>query len=106
VLFPSPRNPALDPAAPSADWQGLSKPWRQIATIVAMATIAAWLSPYWMRGTGNASLWLGASIGVASLANKGAGRLLFAPVLALIFLVALFGNEVAAHLVFGTCLQD
>jgi hypothetical protein len=43
---------------------------------------------------------------IAFLANRGTARLFFAPLLALIFVVTLVGNEAAAHLVFGTCLYD
>ncbi len=106
MLFPSARDPALDPAPPPADLPALCEPWGQIAAIVVIATIVAWLSRFWPPVPWNTIIWLASSITIAFLANKGAARLFFAPFLALIFLVALVGNEAAAHLVFGTCLYD
>lgn len=106
MVFPSASDPALDPAPPPAHLPVLRVPWGQIAAIVVIATILAWLSRFWPPGPWNAIIWLGSSITIAVLANKGAARLFFAPFLALIFLVALVGNEAAAHLIFGTCLYD
>jgi hypothetical protein len=54
----------------------------------------------------NPLIWLGSSFIIAVSANKGAARLWFAPVLAVIFFAALVGNEAVAHFVFGTCLYD
>jgi len=85
---------------------GLRAPWRQIAAIVVIATVFAWLSRFWPPGPWNAIIWLASSTIIAFLANKGGARLFFAPVLALIFVATLIGNEVAAHLVFGSCLYD
>jgi hypothetical protein len=106
VSFPSARNPALDPAPPPANLPALRVPWGQIAAIVVIATIVAWLGRSWPRVPWNAFIWLGSSITIALVANKGAARLFFTPFLALIFLVAIIGNEAVAHLVFGTCLYD
>ena len=100
------RDPALDPAPPAADLPALRAPWGQLAAILVIATIVAWLSRYWPPGPWNAIIWLASSITIAFLANKGATRLYLAPCLALIFLAVLVGNEAAAHLVFGTCLYD
>jgi hypothetical protein len=105
-LFPPARDPALDPAPQTADFPALRGPWKQIAAILVIATMAAWLSRFRPPVPVNAVIWLGSSIVIAFLANKGAARLFFAPVLALIFLAAIVGNEAAAHLVFETCLYD
>ena len=51
-------------------------------------------------------IWLGSSITIAFLFNKGAARLFFAPFLALVFVAAVAGNEAVAHHAFGTCLSD
>ena len=105
-MFPPAGDPALDPAPPAADWSGLRKPWRQIAAIVVIATMVAWLARVRPPVPWNSTIWLVSSMTIAFLANKGAARLFFAPFLALIFLAVLVGNEAAAHLVFGTCLYD
>lgn len=80
--------------------------WGQIAAILVIATIFAWLSRFWAPGAWNAIVWLGSSITTAFLGNRGAARLFLAPLLALLFGAALMGNEAVAHLVFGSCLYD
>ena len=106
MLFPPARDPALDPALVSADDLGMRSPLRQVAAIVAIATTVAWLSPYWQPGPWNAVIWIVPSLAIAIGANKGVARLLLAPLLLLTFPAAMLANEVAAHFVFGTCLQD
>lgn len=84
----------------------LSKPWEQIAAIVVIATIVAWLSRFWSPGPSNAIIWFLPPITIAFVANKGGVRFAFAAILTLVFVTTLVGNEAAAHLVFGTCLYD
>lgn len=104
-MFPSARDPVLDPALPPANLPALWWPW-QIAAIVVIATVVAWLGRLWPPVPWNVIIWLASSTTIAFFANKGTARLFFAPVLALVFLATLVCNEVAAHLVFGTCLYD
>ncbi len=81
-------------------------PWEQIAAIVVIATIAAWLIRFWSPSPWNAIILLLPAITIASVANKGAAQFFFAAFLTLIAVVTMLGNEAAAHLVFGTCLYD
>ncbi len=84
----------------------LRGPWGQIAAIAVIATVVAWLSRFWPPVPWNAIIWLASSITIGVWANKGTARLFYVPVLALIFPAVLVANEVAAHVIFGTCLYD
>ena len=106
MLFPPPSDPQLDRKPLSATELGVHKPWQQIAATVGVATIVAWVSAVWMRGLPIAYFWLGTSIGIAALSNRGVARLLFTLCLAMIFLAAVIANEAAAHTLFGVCLYD
>lgn len=106
MLYPPARDPALDPPTPSVQLPALRIPWAQAVAIIVIATIVAWFSHFWPPVPWNAIIWLGSSIAIAFLANRGVARLFVAPFLALVFLIALVGNEAAAHLVFGTCLYN
>lgn len=98
MLISPARDPALDAAA-------LRLPWQIVATLM-IATLVAWSIHTWPPVPWGAIIGLASSAIIAFLANKGASRLLFAPLLALVFFAAIVGNEVAAHLVIGTCLYD
>lgn len=106
VSFPPAPDPPPNPAPPTAGLRARCAPWCQIAAILVIATIVAWGSRFWPPVPWNAIIWLGSAITIGCLANKGVARLFFVPVLLLIFPAALVANEVAAHVVFGTCLYD
>ena len=106
VLFPPAGDPTLDPAPPPVWVPALFVPWGQIAAIVVIATAVAWFNRFGPPVPWNAMIWLGSSITIAFLFNKGAARLFFAPFLALVFVAAVAGNEAVAHHAFGTCLSD
>ncbi len=106
MLFPPVRDPALYEAPRPVDWPAPGVAWGQVGAIVVIATFVAWLGRFWSIVPWNGIIWLASSITIAFLANKGAARSFFAPILALVFFAALVGNEAAAHLVFGTCLSD
>ena len=106
MLFPPAGDPALDPAPPPVWVPALFVPWGQIAAIVVIATAVAWFNRFGPPVPWNAMIWLGSSITIAFLFNKGAARLVYAPCLALVFVAAVAGNEAVAHHAFGTCLSD
>lgn len=104
MLFPAPSDPALDRAPRTASELGIRKPVQQIAAVIAIATIVVWLSRYPVSENRVAPVWFGSSIAISVFFNKGAERLLFAPVLAVMIFPTALANEVAAHLIFGTCI--
>lgn len=106
MLFPPARDPALDPAPRRLHLRTLRVAWGQIAAIVLIASLVAWLSRFWPPVPWNAIIWIGSSVAIPVFASKRLTGLFVAPLLALIFVAALVGNEVVAHLVFATCLYD
>ena len=106
VLLPPARDPVSDPMVEEATWRlpmlGINRPVLQILLTAVAATIIAWAGRSWPPGLWN----LIPPVVIALLANKGFARLVFALVLIGIFVATLIANEVAAHLLFGTCLYD
>jgi hypothetical protein len=106
MLLPPARNPLLDPPIIAFERMGVRKPWLQALAVFVLATFLAWVGRSWPPGPWNLVWMAGLPVLIALIANRGVVRLLFWLPLIFVSFASLLANEIAAHLLFATCLGN